>query len=270
MGLNGQAVCGLETDNFSQGQTLYYGLVTENHRRATGFRRFMHTQDSREQRQIFWVCWTPASPVLHDAALNGNDASVGALIAASVDIDQHALAEGNIASAGLTPLHLVAQNGHQGVIQHLLAAGADIDQQRTGREAQGYTALRFACESTNKAVVKALIAAVTSTNQETKCGDEWTVLHIASMSAFSGVVDMLLAGDAEVNALGSPGCNRSASWTTDVCNALLALCEERTSHAHQILRALGTTVSRIVAKAGILMAVQHAFVSSTTTGRPEG
>ncbi|MFE3032898.1 ankyrin repeat domain-containing protein [Streptomyces canus] len=67
---------------------------------------------------------------LHAAALRGDLAEVGQLIAAGAD---PSAADNN----GFTPLHLAAQEGHAGAANALLDAGAEVDR----RNRFGNTAL---------------------------------------------------------------------------------------------------------------------------------
>src|SRR5258707_2224005 len=82
------------------------------------------------------------------AALSGDDARIGQLMAAGADVNH---ADGN----GWTALTSASGRGHGEVVEHLLRAGADVDR----ADVKGMTALMRAAEGGHVAVAERLLAA---------------------------------------------------------------------------------------------------------------
>jgi hypothetical protein len=97
--------------------------------------------------------------VLHDAAEEGSEQAVRALIAAGADVNRASVCE-----QGFTPLIMAAQGGFEPVAQALIDAGADVNK----ADKSGVTPMRAAAQNGHEAVIRALIAAGAVEDDATK------------------------------------------------------------------------------------------------------
>ena len=97
--------------------------------------------------------------VLHDAAEEGSERMVRALIAVGADVNRASICE-----KGYTPLIMAAQGGSEPVAQALIDAGADVNK----ADKSGVTPIRAAAQNGHEAVIRALIAAGAVEDEATK------------------------------------------------------------------------------------------------------
>ncbi|GAB1343007.1 ankyrin repeat domain-containing protein [Gemmatimonas sp.] len=136
---------------------------------------------------------TNASPVVAEAAREGNIERVRALLAQRNDVNMPL-------GDGMTALHWAAERGDAAMTTALLKAGAKVTPAtRNG----GYTPLHIAARSGNGAVVQALLAAGADHAVLTTTGV--TALHLAAQAGDVASVNALIAKKADVNV-------REATW----------------------------------------------------------
>ncbi|MCK2217449.1 ankyrin repeat domain-containing protein [Actinomadura sp. ATCC 31491] len=123
---------------------------------------------------------------LYRAALNGDNGTVGKLLAAGADPNRPSEGE----EEGL-PLCAAAAWDREDVAQALLAAGAEVD----GREPGGWTALLWAAANGQAATARLLVEAGADVNAQNDDGD--TPLTLAARRGALGVVQVLLEAGAD-------------------------------------------------------------------------
>jgi ankyrin repeat protein len=130
----------------------------------------------------------PTEPVMADAAMRGDVASVRKLIASHVDVNA---AQGD----GMTALHWAAERGDTALTALLLKAHASV---KAVTRIGNYTPLLIAAKSGNPAVIKALIKAGSDVNAITSNGT--TPLHFAAAAGDPDALTALIEHGANVNA----------------------------------------------------------------------
>ncbi len=132
----------------------------------------------------------PQDVTILDAARDGDEAAVRALLRAGTDVNE---AGGD----GMTPLHWAAERGHAGVVEILLGASADVSAvTRIG----SYTPLHLASRRGDAGGVEALLDAGADPEAVTT-NSGVTPLHLASSAAGgAGAVAALLERGADPNA----------------------------------------------------------------------
>jgi ankyrin repeat protein len=158
---------------------------------------------------------------LHYAALNGHVEAIKALVQLGADKDAKTV-------GGQTPLHWAAQNGHVEAIKALEQLGAQIDVQAANGETPLKTSIRVGHHQA--AQVLRELERTARARKEAAEQAERTAAGRGSVettaAASQRVVEALLAGGANVEALGGEG-HSPLSWAAqcgdlEVVNALLA------------------------------------------------
>lgn len=138
----------------------------------------------------------PVTAPIADAAMQGDVATVRALLAKGADVSA-------AQPDGMTALHWAAQRGDSALAALLLRAKASVSgATRIG----GYQPLHVAAEAGSAAVVKQLLAARADARALTTEGV--TPLHLAALAGVPASITALLRAGADVNAL-EPGWNQS-------------------------------------------------------------
>ncbi|OQS00668.1 hypothetical protein ACHHYP_02912 [Achlya hypogyna] len=134
-----------------------------------------------------------SSMSLYKAVLAGSNSQVKALLAAGVDPNGFANAN------GATALYVAADMGHAQIVEWLLRAGANINQFPEG----GATPLYVAAQNGHGAVVELLLAAEANVNQARH--DGVTPLLTATSNGHNQVVSLLIKAKANVNLAAKTG-----------------------------------------------------------------
>jgi ankyrin repeat protein len=124
---------------------------------------------------------------LHDAARQGDIATIEALIASGTDVNEVQM---------VTPLTMAALSGQQEAVERLLALGADPDIESS---AMG-TALHAAAQRGFADVVRILLTG--GANPESRNPDNYTPLMIAALNNRLDALTTLIEAGADVNAVG--------------------------------------------------------------------
>jgi ankyrin repeat protein len=153
------------------------------------------------------------APVENGLTLLQSAAAKGKLAVVKQLLDSGAAVDG-LQQPGPTPLHFAADNGHKAVVDLLLSKGAKVDAQTEN----GATPLHLAARQGYESVAKALLTgAGASVNAQTKgrgansnfgmdplqlngLSSGQTPLHLAAKAGYTGMVQLLLAKGADVNA----------------------------------------------------------------------
>ena len=125
---------------------------------------------------------------LHLAAAQGHAGVAGVLLKHGADAALRTKYGGN------TPLHLAAEQGAEDVVQVLLAGGAKVDVPSE----HGQTPLIVAAEANQPKVAALLLAKGANVNASAGHG---TALHIASLHGFKELAGILMAYNADTNAV---------------------------------------------------------------------
>jgi hypothetical protein len=129
---------------------------------------------------------------IHDAASNGDLASVQAELDKGVDVN--AKREG-----GSTPLHGAAEGGHEEIVELLIVAGADLHARTVPMlGGGGWTPLHSAAKHGHKEIVELLIANGTDVNSRDSTGK--SSLHDAALEGHKEIVELLIIKGADLNA----------------------------------------------------------------------
>jgi ankyrin repeat protein len=144
--------------------------------------------DNRDTRAKVSMKLPSREPVIADAAMKGDAASIQKLIAAGADVD---LPQND----GMTALHWAADRGDSATVAALLKAKADVKPMTVNG---GYTPLMLAARAGNAAVVKQLLASGADPKAVSEGGA--TALHFAAEAGNVDVVNALIAKGADVNA----------------------------------------------------------------------
>ncbi|CAN0292326.1 unnamed protein product, partial [Scytosiphon promiscuus] len=119
---------------------------------------------------------------------------VESLLAAGADVNISGVVDGH------TALHLAAERGSDRIVNALLAAGADKDALDNG----GATPLIWAADRCHLTVVNTLLEADADVNIS-GADEGHTALHVAASRGWGEIVDALLAGGADKEALDNRG-----------------------------------------------------------------
>ena len=158
----------------------------------------------------------PAAP-LADAAMQGDEDRVRALIAEGADVNA---AQGD----GMTALHWAAERGNVKVAEMLLTAGADV---RAVTRLGGYTPLHRASQNGHGAVARLLLQAGSDPEAVTEGTGGVTPLHFAAGAGVVDVVSALLDYGADPNV-------REAEWGQTPL--MFAAASNRTRAIAELLR----------------------------------
>jgi ankyrin repeat protein/N-acetylneuraminic acid mutarotase len=106
--------------------------------------------------------------------------------------------------SGAAPLHLAALGGNTAMAGALLAGGASVDSRASGKDTRGWTPLHFAVNANQKEMVAFLLQNKADPNAriDTKYGEGglgYTPLLIATARVFPDIVDLLLEANADPN-----------------------------------------------------------------------
>lgn len=124
----------------------------------------------------------PSAPLLHIAAVAGQQNVVEEVLKAGVDVD-----EADSVRQDRTALHCAAMFGRDHVVRALISAGANIDV----LDATGRTPLHYACTLGHRAVVVFLLLSRACTR--TTASEEDTPLHLAAARNHAGVIEDLFS-----------------------------------------------------------------------------
>jgi ankyrin repeat protein len=144
--------------------------------------------DARDTRAKVSLKLPSREPLVADAAMRGDAASIKKLIASGADVD---IAQND----GMTALHWAADRGDSATVAALIKAKADVKAMTVNG---GYTPLMLAARAGNAPVVKQLLAA--GANPKAVSGAGATALHFAAEAGNVDVVNALIAKGADVNA----------------------------------------------------------------------
>ena len=126
------------------------------------------------------ACFTP----LHQAAIDGDVATVRALLEQGMDVNT------DFGRTGLTALHYAARHGHLDIVRVLLDRGADINATSRLRE----TPIKFAAEYGHLEVVRLLIERGAKTGIK---GDGQTPLQVAERNNHMAITQLLREAKAK-------------------------------------------------------------------------
>jgi ankyrin repeat protein len=135
----------------------------------------------------------PKDPLVADAAMRGDVATVRRLISQHADVNTP---QGD----GMTALHWAAERGDTALTTTLIKAHANL---KALTRIGNYTPLLIAAKSGNPAVISALVKAGSDVNAATSNGT--SVLHFAAAAGDPKALEDLIARGANVNA-------RDSSW----------------------------------------------------------
>lgn len=130
---------------------------------------------------------------LHQAAANGDLATVQQLIAGGAKVDQRD-------GTGLTAFLVACRFDRCNVVEYLLRAGASVKAQNK----QGWTGLHVAGFGGYETLAQMLIDHGGDVNTRTS-GPNYTPLHMAAGSGHASVAAMLIKAGSDVNALAKGG-----------------------------------------------------------------
>ena len=130
--------------------------------------------------------------LLHQAALNGDAATVTRLLQQGADVNARD-------RWACTPLHRAGWHDRVQVARVLLAHGADVN----AADEQGETPLHWAAERGHAQVARVLLASGPDVNARARLG--WTPLHVAASFGHTQVAGLLLEHGAEVDVRARPG-----------------------------------------------------------------